>query len=416
MRILWLKTELLHPVDKGGRIRTFQLLRQLKKEHHVTYLTLDDGNSAYDAVEKASEYADEIVTIPHKISPKFSIKFYYEIIKNLISRFPYAIQKYESDKMRGKVKELIEGGEFDVLVCDFLTPAINLSAGLSIASILFQHNVEALIWRRHFETAKSRIKKGFLKMQWYRMFAYEKKCSDKFDWIIAVSPDDAEIMRNDYGIQNVSIVSTGVDIRYFAPRKDVRKDKFNLVFTGSMDWLPNEDAMLWFTTEILPLVRKEIPEVSLTVVGRNPSSTLEKIGKNDPLIEITGRVDDVRPYMEKASIYIVPIRIGGGTRLKIFEAMAMELPVVSTVVGAEGLPLKNDEDILLRDDPQDFADAILLLLRNKELSHATAQRSAQTVRDNFDWARVGIEFGAVCENAILNRQTRIKDPEIHPVK
>jgi len=399
VRILWLKTELLHPIDKGGKIRTYQMLKELKKNHHITYLTLDDGTADADALERASEYAHETITIPHQTSAKFSPKFYLELTGNLMSKLPYALQKYVSAEMREATEKLTAEENFDVVVCDFLTPAVNLPANLNAATLLFQHNVEAMIWRRHFEVAASAPKRAFMKMQWRRMVEYERETCRGFDWVAAVSKEDAGVMRDEYGIENVSDIPTGVDTEFFAPDDTVEKEEFNLVFTGSMDWLPNEDAICWFTEEILPLVRREIPQISLTVVGRNPFPSLVELSKKDAAIVVTGRVPDVRPFMEKASVYIVPIRIGGGTRLKIYEAMAMELPMVSTKIGAEGLPVEDGEEILLRDTPQEFADAVVKLLKDKSLAEKIGSQAAKTVREKFGWQTVSEQFAELCENA-----------------
>ena len=404
MRILWLKTELLHPIDKGGKIRTFQMLKELKKNHHVTYLTLDDGSADADALEKAGEYSHETITIPHQTAAKFSAKFYLELTGNLVSKLPYALKKYVSAEMRDAIEKLVNEKNFDVVICDFLTPTVNLPQNLNAATLLFQHNVEAMIWRRHFEIAAGAPKKAFMKMQWRRMFDYEKETCRRFDWVAAVSKEDADTMRGEYGIENVADIPTGVDTEFFAPQSNVEKEEFNLVFTGSMDWLPNEDAILWFTEEILPLARQQIPQISLTVVGRNPFPTLVELSKKDSSIMVTGRVPDVRPFMEKASVYIVPIRIGGGTRLKIYEAMAMELPVVSTTVGAEGLPLKDGEEILLRDTPHEFAEAVVKLLNEKKSAKKIGLEAAKTVREKFGWRKVADDFAEICEQAIRRRR------------
>lgn len=400
MKILWLKTELLHPVDKGGKIRTYQMLKELKKKHHVTYLTLDDGTAETDALEKSREYAHETITIPHRASAKFSLKFYLELAGNLVSKLPYALQKYVSAEMRESVKKTADRENFDIVVCDFLTPAVNLPAKLNVATLLFQHNVEAMIWRRHFEVAVSALKRAYMKTQWRRMFNYEKESCRRFDWVAAVSKEDAAAMQNEYGIENVSDIPTGVDTEFFAPPKNAEKNEFNLVFTGSMDWLPNEDAIRWFTEEVLPLIRRQMPQVSLTVVGRNPFPSLLELSKKDPSIAVTGRVPDVRPFMEKASVYVVPIRIGGGTRLKIYEAMAMSLPVVSTAIGAEGLPVKDGEEILLRDAPHEFAEAVVQLLKDKNLAQKIGSQAAKTVREKFGWPQVADDFAGLCEKAI----------------
>jgi glycosyltransferase involved in cell wall biosynthesis len=159
----------------------------------------------------------------------------------------------------------------------------------------------------------------------------------------------------------------------------------------------------------LPLVRREIPQVSLTVVGRNPFPSLVELSKRDESIIVTGRVPDIRPFMEKASAYIVPIRIGGGTRLKIYEAMAMELPIVSTSVGAEGLPVTGGEEILLRDTPQEFADAIVELLKNKRLARRIGEQAAQTVRRKFGWQTVADNFAGLCEKAIAVSENKLRE-------
>lgn len=404
MRILWLKTELLHPIDKGGKIRTYQMLKQLKKKHYITYLTLDDGSAEADALEKSTEYAHETIAIPHNTAAKFSTKFYFELAANLVSKLPYFMQKYVSKAMLEEVEKRTNPGNFDVVVCDFLMPAVNMPEKIVIPTLLFQHNVEAMIWRRHFEVQKNALKKAYLKNQWRKSFDYECAVCRNFDFVVAVSKEDANVMRSEYSIENVADVPTGVDTEFFQPCLTVEKDEFNLIFTGSMDWLPNEDAIRWFTEEVLPIIKRKIPQVSLTVVGRNPFPSLVELSKKDSSIVVTGGVPDVRPFMEKASAYVVPIRIGGGTRLKIYEAMAMELPIISTKIGAEGLPVRDGEEILLRDTPNEFAEAIVKLLTDKELAKRISSQAAKTVSEKFGWEKVSDDFTILCERAVERRR------------
>src|SRR5437868_8462268 len=330
MRILWLKTELLHPVDKGGKIRTFNMLKELKRDHHVTYLTLDDGSASAEDRRNASEYCHDLVCIPHARREKFTPGFYAELLLNLISRQPYAIKKYESRAMRQEILERERNGSFDLLVCDFLAPAVNVPRNLNTPAILFQHNVEAMIWKRHYEVHGNLLKKAYLYGQWRKMRRFEKEMCRQFDGVIGVSAEDREQMKQGYGAESVFDVPTGVDTEFFRPSGRIEPSGHNLVFTGSMDWLPNEDAIRYFMHDIMPLIKKRTPNVTLTVVGRNPTPALVSLSKEDASLIITGRVDDVRPYIENAAAYIVPLRIGGGTRLKIFEAMAMEKAGIST--------------------------------------------------------------------------------------
>src|SRR5215207_3351625 len=245
MRILWLKTELLHPVDKGGRIRTYQMLRELKKEHHITYLCLDDGAADSDALKKADEYAHKVITVPHKTSEKFTTAFYLELVRNLRSPLPYALEKYVSLEFRKAIESLAGSGEFDLLICDFLAPAVNVPSNLAIPSLLFQHNVEAMIWRRHYEIAKNPVKKSYFELQWKRMQRFERESCRRFGHVVAVSEEDAEVMRREYGVSSISHVPTGVDTEYFASTGNQAASGREVVFTGSMDWLPNEDGVRW---------------------------------------------------------------------------------------------------------------------------------------------------------------------------
>lgn len=400
MRILWLKTELLHPVDKGGKIRTYHMLKELKRAgHKVSYLTLDDGAAASDAREKAAEYCDELVVIPHSTRRKFSAGFYAELAGNLVSPLPYFMKKYESREMREEIAKRTANDAFDVLVCDFLQPSLNVPANVSSATVLFQHNVEAMIWKRHYEVNTHPLKKAYLRGQWLKSAAYEKAACKRFDAVIAVSVEDREMMRREYGVERIWDVPTGVDTEFFRPRGNVQSKPHNLVFTGSMDWLPNEDAIQFFTKEIFPLVKQQVPDATLTIVGRNPYQSLIDLGKRDSSIVVTGRVEDVRPFMEEAGAYIVPIRIGGGTRLKIYEAMAMEKPIVSTTVGAEGLPVKNGEELILADTPEAFSDALVRVLTNENVAQEFGARAARVVREQFGWDKVSASFAEICERA-----------------
>jgi len=404
VRILWLKTELLHPVDKGGKIRTYHMLKELKRAgHQITYLTLDDGAGAKDAREKATEYCDELVVVPHRTRAKFSAGFYAELASNLVSPLPYFMKKYESAAMRREIAERTKREAFDVLVCDFLQPSINVPASVSCATVLFQHNVEAMIWKRHYEVQANPLKKTYLRGQWRKSRAYERTACNRFDAVIAVSAEDRETMRREYGVERIWDVPTGVDTDFFRPRADARQKPHNLVFTGSMDWLPNEDAIQYFTKEILPLIKKRVPDTTLTVVGRNPYQSLIELGKRDASVIVTGRVEDVRPYMEEAGAYIVPIRIGGGTRLKIYEAMAMGKPIISTTVGAEGLPVRDGEELLLADTPEAFADAVVRVITDEKIAHELGARATRVVREQFGWNKVSTSFAEICESVCVAR-------------
>ena len=409
MRILWLKTELLHPVDKGGKIRTYNMLKELKRDHFIVYMSLDDGSADSAAREQAYEYCHDLVCVPYQQREKFSSGFYAELLLNLASRYPYAIKKYESAAMRNEISERVNRSDFfDVVICDFLAPAINVPRDLSCPTILFQHNVEAMIWKRHFEVQNNQLKKIYLRQQWRKMERFEREACRRFDTVIAVSKDDCEQMRKEYGVDNVFEVPTGVDTDFFTPSGREVVEPRNVVFTGSMDWLPNEDAIRYYTDHILPLIRRSLPDVTLTVVGRNPYPGLLELSQKDRSIIVTGRVEDVRPYMERAAAYVVPLRIGGGTRLKIYEGMAMEKAIVSTSVGAEGLPVTDGKEIFIADTPEDFAAAVVNLLTSPAFAKEVGQQARRTVVEKFGWSGVARCFAEICESTVRDhRRARV---------
>ncbi|NOT22632.1 MAG: glycosyltransferase [Nitrospiraceae bacterium] len=400
MRILWLKTELLHPVDKGGKIRTYQMLKEMKRQHHLTYLTLDEAPEDRASHEQAHEYCHELICVPHRTEDKFTARFYGELALNFVSPLPYFIQKYRSAAMARMLKSVLREQKPDLLVCDFLHPSVNLPDAMPCPSLLFQHNVEAMIWQRHYEEQTNPLKKAYLCNQWKKTQQYEKAACHRFDRVVAVSVDDGETMKREYGLSDVSDIPTGVDTAYFQRNPAISAEPHHLVFTGSMDWLPNEDAILYFAEQILPRIKNILPDIRLTIVGRSPSPRVFQLSRQESGITITGRVEDVRPYMQRAGAYIVPIRIGGGTRLKVYEAMAMEMPVVSTRVGAEGLPVLHGEHLLFADTPEDFATAVIRILTDADLARALGEKASATVRERYGWGNVATKFSLICQDVL----------------
>jgi sugar transferase (PEP-CTERM/EpsH1 system associated) len=395
--IVWVKTELLHPVDKGGRIRTYHMLAELRKTHRVTYVCLDDGAASPDAVARASEYCHELVRVPMTPQPKGTPRFYLALLRNLLSRLPYAVSKYKSPALRSEIVRVVGTGSVDVVVCDFLTPSLNVPTDdRGQRTVLFQHNVEAMIWRRHAEVASTPIRRAYMRSQWRRMRAHEERECARFDQVIAVSPEDAHTFRTDYGLTAVSWVPTGVDTQYFRRDPNAARSRYELVFTGSMDWMPNQDAVSHMVDAIMPRIRQRVPEVTLTIVGRNPPPAIRALACAHSDVCVTGSVADVRPYLARGAVFVVPMRVGGGTRLKIYEAMAMGCPVVSTTIGAEGLPLTHGETIALADEPAEFADAVIALLHAPEEATRMAERAERLVRGSFGWQDVARRFSDIC--------------------
>ena len=274
MRVLWLKTELLHPVNRGGRIRTYQMLRQLKGDHHITYLCLDDESGGEDARSRATEYCHELVTVPFRPTSKTSPKIYLDVVRSLVSPLPYVAVRYRSTAMREAIKRLVEDGHIDIVVSDFPFPATNLPEALGLPVVLFQHNVEAVIWRRHRDTATGLLRRAFFHTQWRRAVRWEQKICRRCDRVIAVSEIDAQRLTDDYGLTDVEWVDTGVDIEYFRPGQTPAVEG-EVVFVGALDWMPNEDGVEWFCGKVWPTVRHYRPDARFLVVGRNPTKRVQ---------------------------------------------------------------------------------------------------------------------------------------------
>ena len=395
MKILWVKTDFLHPTNRGGQIRTLETLRQLHKNHEVHYIAYNNPAEP-EGVRRAPEYCSFAYPVNRPIPPRGSPRFFGQLAKNLISPLPLAVGRYVSDEMRSELDRLTREQRFDCVVCDFLSIAPNIP-DLS-RSVLFQHNVETVIWRRHAEHANSALRRAYFRMQASRMFRYEREACRSAARVIAVSEQDATKMRQLFGTTRVSPVSTGVDVEYFA-RPRIHSSDGSIVFVGAMDWMPNIDGARWFTSEVLPLIRLKRPGAKLVLAGRSPVPELLALRGSDPLIEVTGTVPDVRPYLWNAAISIVPLRIGGGTRLKIYEAMAASVPVIATAIGAEGLAVTDGRDIAIADTPEHFAARCLALLDSP--AHASEQAGAalSLVTERFSWAQVGRHFESILESA-----------------
>ena len=381
MRILWLKSDLLLPLDKGGKLRTWHLMRYLARRHDITYLAFAEPGQPAADVEGMSEVASRVETITRAEAPKGSLRFYAGAALRLADPLPYAVAKYRSAAFRRRV--------IDLIVCDFLPPAVNLPWRLPCPAVIFTHNVESEIWRRHAETKPDALRRLLFGMQYQRMLKFEGQTLQRFDGVLAVSDADRQTFARLYPgaiAEPVHVVPTGVDTEYFKPWPGGSRST-DIVFTGSMDWLPNEDAMLYFCRHVLPLIRSDEPAVRFSIVGRAPTPAVRKLA-DEFGVHVTGRVDDVRPYINDAAVYVVPLRIGGGTRLKIFEAMAMGKAVVSTAVGAEGLPVTHGEHVMLADEPHTFAHAVVHLMRDVERRERIGSAARELVVTRYDWSAV----------------------------
>jgi glycosyltransferase involved in cell wall biosynthesis len=380
MKLLWVKTDFLHPTTRGGQIRTLETLRRLHRNHEVHYVAFEDPAQP-EGLARSSEYCTKAYPVPHRISNKTSPAFALQLTAGLFSRFPVAVSRYRSAAMLRQVETLLGQHKFDSVVCDFLFPALNIPR--LDACVLFQHNVESMIWKRYVEHAAG-LKKLYFALQAKRMLAYEGWVCRSVRKVVAVSEGDAETMRRIYGVARAYATPTGVDLDYFA-RPDTNRKLADLVFLGSMDWMPNIDGAVWFVREVLPLIHRQRPDCTLAIAGRRPSAEVTRLAESDKRIEVTGTIPDVRPWLFGSLVSIVPLRVGGGTRLKIYEAMAAKAPVVSTAIGAEGLDVADGENIYIADSPQRFAERCLALLDSAAERERLSAAAWNLVASKYSW-------------------------------
>jgi polysaccharide biosynthesis protein PslH len=398
LRILWVKIGGLWPLDRGGRLRSFHLISELSRRHRMTVLTTHSGDSDPHGLATALPACQRITSLPHDMPKKESTAFARALVRSWFSPLPVDLWKAQAAALRAETDCLMKAGQVDLCVSDFLASAPNVPWGGPVPVLLFAHNVEHVIWKRLAETERRAWRRALLALEWRKMRRWEAATCARASLTVAVSEPDRALLAALAPGARVAASSTGVDTSYFRGN-GIPEVPTRLVFTGSMDWYPNEDAMLHFVERILPLVRREIPQVRTTVVGRNPSERLRSVAAAAG-IQVTGTVDDVRPYVARAAIYIVPLRVGGGTRLKIFEALAMGKAVVATSVGAEGLPLRPDHEFVQADDPPEFATAVVSLLRNPERRRAIATQGRRLVEERYSWRQIAQQFEGWCEEVV----------------
>jgi glycosyltransferase involved in cell wall biosynthesis len=314
--------------------------------------------------------------------------------RGLVAREPVVIARKRSPEMKRLAEQLLQKENYDRVVCDFLTSTVNLP--FRERFILFEHNVETQIWRRYAERAEDPLRKWYFLRQAERVREFERSACARASRVVAVSKADADLLGALHGVANVAVVPTGVDAAHFA--KPSLHEGTGLVFCGSMDWRPNIDGVLWFVREVLPTIRRRHPDCTLTIVGRTPSAAIRELAADDPLVRVTGTVDDIRPYLWAGRTSIVPLHAGGGTRLKVYESMAAHVPVVSTTVGAEGLEVSSPENIRIADSAEAFAEVCLELLENRAERERQANAAVQLVRERSSWQKAADRFDEILQS------------------
>ena len=389
MKILWVKAGKLLPVDTGGKIRSYNILRFLAKEHSVTLLSYYGGRRDLDYEARIDTELPGTVTIYTAAPDATFLDKVCDYLRHLPKTSPHAVSKFTHPIVKQRLSAWLNEGSFDVAVCDFLSASLNFPDKAKTPAVLFQHNVESSLWYRLAATELSPIKKLSFRIEASKMARYEPSALRKFRRVIAVSEPDRQQMLAMSLDSDITVVPTGVDSQKFRAIMPSTIKQTRVVFIGSMDWEPNIDAVQYFCEQIWPRVLADNPGAIFQIVGRNPHQKVQRL--NAASVKVTGTVSSVADYLRDATVVVVPLRIGGGTRLKIFEAMAMGKAVISTTIGAEGLDVENGRHLVLADDPGAFANAILLLLRDTNLRRQYEQAAAELAAQ-YDWSCIARKF------------------------
>ena len=395
-RLLFVSTRFLFPVDSGGKIRTTQILRGLKGgDFHVTLLSPATEARVHQYSGELEEVCNDFRWWP---APDRGGLFPYTRMRHLASNLPIPVRTDRHSAGVALVAEALDERP-DVAVFDFAHAAVLAPTTLRCPSVMFTHNVEAEIFRRHRDVADNSLFRAIWGNQYRKMRDFEGSALRRFDVVVAVADRDVDQLRSDYAIEEPFVIPTGVDLEFFtwvAPERER-----DVVFCGSMDWMANQEAIIFFMDEVWQRIAQAVPGARMTVVGRAPPERMMGEALQRGLNwRFTGFVDDVRPFIQGSAVSVIPLRVGGGTRLKVYEAMAMGSPVVSTSIGVEGLPVIADKHYLCVDEPAEFADAVTELLREPARRHSLSREARDFVEKNFSFQVAARAFEKACHLAI----------------
>jgi sugar transferase (PEP-CTERM/EpsH1 system associated) len=385
MNVLLLSPWLPWPLHDGGRIRIFETLRYLSRHHTVSLVTPVCGNEEAYRASPVNGFCKNIITnvLSHDTGAVFS-----RLSKGLLSGRSLVESFYYDPCLARRIRELTAKGAYDIIQVEFpfLTSYLEaLDPRCRAKKILSMHNIESLRFERELQVSRWGKRRLVLLGDHYFFHSWEKRAIRRFDGIVTVSELERGWARQHAPGATVDLIPNGVDTEYFRPASCVSSNRnLYLVFTGAMDYPPNIDAAVWFCTEVLPVLQRHFPGLGFKIVGKNPAPPIVELGKSQG-IQVTGTVADIRSYMAGALALVVPLRSGGGTRLKILEAMAMERPVISTSVGAEGLEITPESNILIADKVQEFVNHVESLLKSPEKSKNLGTAGRRLVVEKYDW-------------------------------
>ncbi len=408
MNILWMSHNVPYPPKGGVLQRNYHLLRETASRHRVTLVTfnqkflLSDQEQIQKAFEILNAFCErvEIVEIP---SDRSIWAWWKLVIMSLFTSEPYTVNWLKSEKMFNVLKRVLISSKFDLVHVDTIGLMPYLPLFYKIPKVLNHHNIESDMMFQRIKNERNVFKKVYFFQEAIKLERIEKRFSNIFNRNLVVSSLDRDRLRSIVPNLSVSIVPNGVDTDYFQPYSYPTNTE-SLVMVGGMSWYPNRDAALYFFREIWPRLTAKCPKMTIRVIGRKPPAELISIARKDPRVSILGFVDDIRPYVHEASVYVCAIRDGGGTRLKILDALAMGKAIVCTSVACEGIEVIHDKHLLIADDPIEFAERVTDLLADPAKRCFLEMEARALVLERYDWKKIAVDLNAA-HGSVIAKQT-----------
>jgi glycosyltransferase involved in cell wall biosynthesis len=364
-------------------MRVYHLLKHMVRDHEVTILFYGSPAEQRAVQEDFGRTLCDFRVLPPPSGVNGRRKRLAQLYAVLRGRSASYSATY-TQEMRKEIMRLVEDRKFDLVQVAFHGDLPALAGGP--VRIFDAQNIDYDSVRRMMRAARSPIRRFFYSREFKALSLEEIEQFRRYDAVLVTSNRDRTLLDSTVPEIPKYVIPNGVDATYFQPGNGAR-DASALVFTGAFSYFPNVDGMEYFLEKIFPIVRQNIPNIKVYVVGSNPPKNLQNLSSENVIV--TGYVEDVRPYVDRAAVYVVPLRMGGGTRLKVLEALAMKKPVVSTTIGCEGIEVSDGESLLIADEPEDFAAAVIRLLRDRTYGEQLAHRGYDLIRARYEWSVIG---------------------------
>ena len=384
MNVLFLSTENPFPPDHGHHIRTYHTLKLLAEENTIWFVGFAPNQQELVYRKELERLCAgvEIFLIPESAQ---RWRLLLSLFLNLFSRLPFVAQKYYSKQAAAKVRQIIASHRIDLVHFDMLPLARFRKVVDPLPKVLVNHNVESLRLWRWMQVERQPLLKAFLFYQFLKLRHFEKVTCPKFDRCVVTSDYDKDVLAKLCGFDNFVTIPNGVDTQFFSPNVHHAVKRYSLVWVGSMADVYNHDAVNYFIKKIWPLIYAHLPQTTITFVGHSPTPEILSAARENPNIRTQGYVEDIRPFVDAAEVFVAPLRSGSGTKIKVLNAMSQGKSVVTTTVGAEGIAATPNREIFIADNPRVFASQVVFLLNNPEVTKEVGLAARRAIERNYDW-------------------------------